>query len=639
MRLRRSPLPPPNQVMTNSAPLPFISLPEWFEHQVRATPDVVAIVVDDQQVTYAELNCRANRMARCLEKLGIGPDKVAAICLGRSIDLIVALLAIMKAGGAYLPIDRDLPHERQAFMLKDAQPTVLLTQKSLREFLPETDVPLFVCDEEEARIAAEGDADVPAPAMAENLAYVIYTSGSTGTPKGVEIPHRALVNFLASMQREPGLNEHDVLIAITTVSFDIAGLEIFLPLVTGARLIFLNRDDVGDGFRIIHHLEKHQATVLQATPSTWRMLLDAKWAGNPRLKMLCGGEGLPRDLANQLLAKGGELWNMYGPTETTIWSAVGKIESGPGLITIGQPIANTQLHILDPKLKPVPTGVPGELHIGGLGLARGYRNRPELTAEKFVPDPFSSEPGARLYKTGDVARVRAGQIEVQGRIDHQVKIRGYRIELGEIEARLAEFPAIKETVVVAHEVVPGRKQLVAYFVLHSEVAASPHALAPAQLAAELRDFLKKNLPDYMIPSFFEALAAMPLTPNGKIDRKALPAPKVEEAQASKPYVAPQGPIETKLAEIWEEILGRERVGMQDNIFEIGGDSLLIFRIAARATEASLPLTVRQFFQYRTIAELAAQVGSAEQPVAARPSLVPVSRDAYRRAAVSAPKSS
>jgi amino acid adenylation domain-containing protein len=614
----------------NADSLPFATLPPWFEHQVHATPDAIAMTFDGHSISYAELNRRANRLARVLRGLGIGPDKVAAFCLARTPELIVALLAVMKAGGAYLPIDRDLPAERQAFMLRDAQPTVLLTEEALRGALPETDVPIFVLEAEEARIAAESDADLASEIGAENLAYVMYTSGSTGTPKGVEIPHRALVNFLASMQERPGLTARDVLVAITTVSFDIAGLEIFLPLVTGARLVLLNRDDVGDGFRIIHHLETEKATVLQATPSTWRMLLDAKWAGSPGLKMLCGGEGLPRDLANQLVAKGGELWNMYGPTETTIWSAAGRIEAGAGLITIGAPVASTQLYILDAKLREVPPGVPGELHIGGLGLARGYRNRPELTAERFVPDPFSGEPGARLYKTGDVARARAGnQIEVQGRIDHQVKIRGYRIELGEIEARLAEFPGVKEAVVTAHEITPGRKQLVAYLVLHA-TSGEPATEPAAELAARLRDFLKRTLPDYMVPSFFEPLPAFPLTPNGKIDRKALPAPKIEDARASRPYVAAQGPVETKLAEIWAEILGRDQVGTEDNIFEIGGDSLLIFRIAARANEAGLPLVVRQFFQYRTIAELAAQVGSAPASAPARPSLVAVSRTVYRR---------
>jgi amino acid adenylation domain-containing protein len=612
--------------MNAAAPLPFASLPPWFEHQVKASPDAVAVIFDERAITYAELNRRANKLARVLRGLGIGPDKVAAFCLARTPELIVALLAIMKAGGAYLPIDRDLPPERQAFMLRDARPTVLLTEQALRGALSESDAPVFVIDAEQTRIAAESDADLESAITPENLAYVMYTSGSTGTPKGVEIPHRALVNFLASMQQRPGLTAQDVLIAITTVSFDIAGLEIFLPLVTGARLVLLNRDDVGDGFRIMHHLEKQKATVLQATPSTWRMLLDAKWAGAPGLKMLCGGEGLPRDLANQLIAKGGELWNMYGPTETTIWSAAGRVEAGAGIITIGDAAANTQLYILDAKLRQVPPGVPGELHIGGLGLARGYRNRAELTAERFIPDPFSSEPGARLYKTGDIARARSGNlIEVQGRIDHQVKIRGYRIELGEIEARLAEFTEVKEAVVTAHEVAPGRKQLVAYLVLHA-VSAEP----PAEFAARVRDFLKRTLPDYMVPSFFEQLATFPLTPNGKIDRKMLPAPKIEHAQASRPYVAPQGMIETKLAEIWAEILGRDQVGTEDNIFEIGGDSLLIFRIAARANEAGLPLAVRQFFQYRTIAELAAQVGSSPAAAPARPSLVAVSREAYRR---------
>ena len=611
--------------MSTTTLLPFASVPEWFEHQVRATPDAIALIFDEQPITYAELNARANRLARVLRSLGVGPDKVVAFCLARTPALIVTLLAVMKSGGAYLPIDRDLPHERQAHMLRDAQPAVLLTERAFRDALPATDAQVFVVDAEEARLAAESDADLPLQITGENLVYILYTSGSTGMPKGVEISHRALVNLLASVQKWPGLAPQDVLIAITTVSFDIAGVEIFLPLVTGARFILLNRDDAGDGFRILHHLDQQKATVLQATPSTWRMLLDAKWEGKPGLKMICTGEALPRDLADALIPRGGELWNMYGPTETTIWSSGTKVAPSPTRITIGLPIDNTQLHILDPKLQPVPPGVPGELYIGGMGLARAYRNRPELTAERFISDPFSSEPGARLYKTGDVARTRGTEIEVLGRVDHQVKIRGFRIELGEIEARLNEFPEVKESVVTAHEITPGRKQLVAYLILR-DGSTEPDE----QFTARLRDFLKRTLPDYMVPSFFQALAAFPITPNGKIDRKALPVPKVEQARASRPYVAPQGPVETKLAEIWAEILGREQVGAEDNIFEIGGDSLLIFRIAARANEAGLPLAVRQFFQYRTIKELAAQVSAAPPAVAARPSLVAVSREAYRR---------
>jgi hypothetical protein len=356
------------------------------------------------------------------------------------------------------------------------------------------------------------------------------------------------------------------------------------------------------------------------------MLLDAQWSGHLRLKMLCGGEGLPRDLANQLLEKGGELWNMYGPTETTIWSAVSRVQPAPALIGIGEAIDQTQLYILDPNLKPVPTGLPGELHIGGRGLARGYRHRPELTAEKFIADPFSSEPGARLYKTGDVARMRGGQIEVQGRMDHQVKIRGYRIELGEIEARLREFPGLKECIVTAREIAPGRKQLVAYF------TTEPEPVALSDFVVSLRASLQAKLPDYMVPSFFELLAAFPLTPNGKIDRKALPAPRVAHAAVERPYAEPRGEIETKLAEIWQRILGSERVGRDDDIFEIGGDSLLIFRIAAHANEASLPLTVRQFFEHRTIAELAAHVSTSPTGTSAPKPLQAVSREAFRRPA-------
>jgi amino acid adenylation domain-containing protein len=616
----------------NMDTLSHISTQAWFEDQVRLSPDAIAVVFDEKELTYGQLNLRANRLARRLEKLGVGPDQLVAVCLERTFDLVVVLLAILKAGGAYLPIDPILPKERQALMLDDAQPIVLITERVLQPELPSVNATLFVIDEERASLERESGGNVPARITGKNLAYVMYTSGSTGVPKGVEIPHEALVNFLASMQERPGLTAQDVLVAVTTFSFDIAGLEIFLPLVTGARLIFLSRDDAADGFRVLHHLTASNATILQATPSTWRMLLEAKWPGNPRLKMLCGGEALPRELATQLLAKGGELWNMYGPTETTIWSSAARITKEDASISIGQPIANTQLYILDPHLQPVPMGVTGELHIGGLGLARGYRNRPELTAERFVPDPFSGVAGSRLYKTGDVARLRTkGQIEVLGRLDHQVKIRGFRIELGEIEARIGEHPGVKEVVVTAREDVPGRKQLVAYLVLHAESPAAP-------ALPDLRAFLEPKLPDYMIPAFFEVLAALPRTPNGKINRKALPAPKTQAPLPNRPYVAPRNPTEEKLAEIWAEVLGRDRVGIEDNIFEIGGDSLLIFRIAARASEAGLPISIRQFFLHRTIAEVLANPGSAKsQTLPKVTSITAVSRAAFRRPAPGADK--
>jgi amino acid adenylation domain-containing protein len=1024
--------------MTHS-PLPFASLPAWFEDQVRRTPQSIAMVFEDETLTYTALNARANRLARALEKRGIGTEKIVALCLQRSLDLVVALLAIHKAGGAYLPVDPALPRERQELMLRDAGAALVLTQSSLLDALPKVETPVFDLDAECAAIAAESADDLPLTVTPGQLAYLIYTSGSTGVPKGVEIEQQALVNFLASMRETPGCSAEDVLIAVTTLSFDIAALELFLPLVTGARVVLLSRDDAADGFRLLHHLVEQKATILQATPATWRMLLEAQWPGTPGLKMLCGGEALPRDLASQLIARGSELWNMYGPTETTIWSAVARIQADNAPITIGQPVAHTSLHIVDANMQPVPLGVSGELLIGGLGLARGYHNRPELTVEKFVRDPFSSEPGARLYRTGDVARLRAkGQIEVQGRLDHQVKIRGFRIELGEIEARLVQHPLVREAVVVAREDSPGRKQLAAYVVAKSGTAApgqpadplahwrgqwemlfqsalagaqdratvlrdfdaavtaltngehtpeeahewlecslervralkprrvlelgcgtgqlllrlageveeyvgvdyaqpaidalSQHIIAsklanvtvlaraadqlhglpeghfdtiilnsvaqyfpdagyllrvlqgalkhvapggriyvgdlqalsllecyhtaerlrraPAgqaatelrQLVAQrmsheselridpaffpaahgqlpgvgafelqlrrgkirnkfsqfhydavltagravsldnvdwkdvkpecsleclarvvieqpqdavgfrnvpnarllevlrsvaalqaagdsatvesirdaarpgpagvepedlwtlgaklhrevtlmpghngdlasfdvvfaptgqaghaswdgaadrpvaayvsqpffeakekplvtaLREFVEAKLPDYMVPSFFEVLPALPKTPNGKINRKALPRPSGQAATLDKPYVAPRNPVETRLAEIWQQVLGREKVGIHDNIFEIGGDSLLIFQITARANQAGLPLALRQVFQLRTIAELAEALDSVEtttvagQGGASAP-IARVSREAFRRARPTTP---
>ncbi len=605
--------------------LRYTAIHSWFERQARLTPDATAVVCGNLSLTYAELNRQANRLARALEKRDVGPGKIVAIYLDRSPAMIVGLLGILKTGAAYLPVDPTMPRDRQALMLDDAAPAVLLTETTLRDQLPKTQASIFVIDAESAALAAESGADAPVAVAPDDLAYLMYTSGSTGVPKGVEIPHGALVNFLASMQERPGLTAGDTLVAVTTLSFDIAGLEIFLPLVTGARLILLSRDEVIDGFQIVRRLQEHKATVLQATPSLWRMLLDADWPGAPGLKMLCGGEALPRQLANQLLAKGGELWNMYGPTETTIWSAAARIEPGNDPITIGQPVANTQLYVLDPNGQQVPVGVARELYIGGWGLARGYRNRPDLTAEKFVADSFSQEEGARLYRTGDVARLRTrGQIEIAGRLDHQVKIRGFRIELGEIELLLATHPAVREVVVTAREDSPGHKQLIAYLTLKDKSA-------PEAVQADARQYLEQKLPDYMVPAFFEVLDALPLTPNGKINRKALPAPKAPAATESRKYVSPRNAMEANLAEIWAEVLGREKISIEDNILDIGGDSLLIFRIVASAKQSNIPLSVRQFFQHKTIASLAVALEEAPaQPAApAGPRLMAVSRESFR----------
>jgi acyl-coenzyme A synthetase/AMP-(fatty) acid ligase len=454
----------------------------------------------------------------------------------------------------------------------------------------------------------------------KNLAYVIYTSGSTGVPKGVEIPHGALLNFLLSMQQRPGLTAQDVLVAVTTFSFDIAGLEIFLPLITGAKVVFLTRAEAADGVRLLAQVQRQRATILQATPSTWRMLLNANWSGNPPLKMLCGGEALPRDLADHLLAQGGELWNMYGPTETTIWSSAAHVTRNDATITIGAPIANTQLYVLDPQLQLLPAGVAGELHIGGLGLARGYRNRPELTAERFIPDPFSDRPGARLYKTGDVARLREdGRIEVLGRLDHQVKIRGFRIELGEIETVLAAHPDVLNAVVVVREDTPGDKRLVAYLTAKNGAVPKPSAL---------RGLLQDKLPEYMIPSAFVALERLPLTPNGKVDRKALPKPDFEAVADKSKFIAPGTPTEMVLAEIWGDVLKLKHVGVHDNFFDLGGHSLLMVQVQSRASEKlQRDVSIVELFQYPTISALAQHLG---QPSAAPGRLQKVDERTRRR---------
>jgi amino acid adenylation domain-containing protein len=439
-----------------------------FEEQVERTPAAVALVFEDRQLTYSELNRKANQLARHLQRLGAGPESLVGVFLDRSPELVIALLGILKAGAAYLPLDTIYPRERLSLMLGDAQPPVLLTQQRLVEELPQSEAAIIAVDRDWDLIAKESDENLPGLATTENLAYVIYTSGSTGKPKGVQITHRALVNFLSSMQRQPGVSMDDVVLSVTTLSFDIAGLEIYLPLIVGARVVLASREVATDGRRLAEALSVSRATTMQATPATWRLLIEAGWTGNERLNIFCGGEALSPELAHQLLGRGAAVWNLYGPTETTIWSTLAQVQSKGRTVHIGRPIANTQTFILDRHLRMVPALVAGELYIGGDGLARGYLHQPGLTAERFVPDPFSSRPGARLYKTGDLARYLAdGNIEVIGRTDHQVKVRGYRIELGEIEATLSAHPLVGQSVVMAAEVAPGEQRLVAYFVAES----------------------------------------------------------------------------------------------------------------------------------------------------------------------------
>ncbi|MBW4447044.1 MAG: amino acid adenylation domain-containing protein [Spirirestis rafaelensis WJT71-NPBG6] len=568
---------------------------QLFEQQVERTPDAIALVFENQQLTYRELNNRANKTAHYLQQLGVKPDLLVGIYTERCLEMVVAILAIMKAGGAYLPLDPAYPKERLALMLADSQVLLLLAQSHLVDELPPHSAQIVCIDDGTAFIDCSPE-NLVSNVKPDNLAYVIYTSGSTGTPKGVQILHRAVVNFLTTMRQVPGLTQEDILLSVTTLSFDIAALELYLPLIVGARLVLVNREVVTDGTQLLKQLTYHHITVMQATPATWRLLLAAGWESKNALKILCGGEALDSSLAYQLLERGKEVWNLYGPTETTIWSAVQKVnqEQKQGFSLIGHPIANTQFYILDSSQQLVPVGVPGELHIGGIGLARGYWNRPELTKEKFIPSPFDSKK--RLYKTGDLARyLPNGNIEFLGRIDHQVKIRGFRIELGEIEAVIRKYLHVKETVVIAREDIPNEHRLIAYLVPHHESTLSVN---------DLRHFIKEKLPEYMLPSAFIVLNALPLTPNGKVDRRALPAPE-NYSSLTATYQPPQSEIEKTIAQLWQQVLHLDKVGIHDNFFDLGGHSLLMLQVNNKLRAIlDKDIAVVTMFQNPTIKSLA-----------------------------------
>jgi amino acid adenylation domain-containing protein len=568
---------------------------ELFAEQAALTPKAVAIVFGQESLTYEELNWRANQLAHHLKFLGAGPDSLVAISMERSLEMVIALIGTLKAGAAYLPLDPAFPADRLRFMLDDSKASLLLTRSEEKERLGElpANVRAICLDTDWRLISEEGDEELHVLMTPENLAYVIYTSGSTGWPKGVQIPHRAVVNFLHSMRREPGLTSADTLLAVTSISFDIAGLEIFLPLTTGARVVVASSEEIFDAAKMKALMRSSGATVMQATPSFWQFLVESDWFGDRRLKVLCGGEALSRELADKLLERAGEVWNLYGPTETTIWSAIWKVMPGAEPISIGRPIANTRFYLLDAHLQPVPTGVPGELHIGGDGVARGYLNRPELTAEKFIKNPFSED--GRLYKTGDLARYHAdGTLECLGRNDFQIKLRGHRIDLGEIESVLRRYPNVCDAVVLLDQ--RGEKRLVAY------LQRTTH---PSPDAGILQQFLKTKLPDYMIPSVFVVLDRFPLTPNGKINRKALPAPAVERPESKHGFTPPRTVTEEALAKIWRELLRQPVIGIDDNFFESGGHSLLAMQLMARVrNEFKTELSLRNIFEAPTIAELA-----------------------------------
>ncbi|MBI3789502.1 MAG: amino acid adenylation domain-containing protein, partial [Gemmatimonadetes bacterium] len=587
------------------APIPAWTAPERILELSRTQPDAIAIEGEDRTLTWAELTRRAGQVAARLRATGVARGDRVAVLVDRTTTLPVALLGAWWAGAAYVPLDASYPAARIAQVLEDGGVRAIVADAPsvdrAREALHGVAVPLLELDD-----ATWWSTPEPADALVlpghDDVAYVIFTSGSTGRPKGVAVPHRALTNFLASMAERPGLARGDALVAVTTIAFDIAGLELWLPLTTGARVVLASRETALDGAALAARFDRTARevaparAVLQATPATWRLLLEAGWRGAPNVVMLCGGEGWPEGLAAALLPCGAELWNVYGPTETTIWSARLRVESPE--LSLGEPIANTTLHVLDPRGVPVPIGVPGELWIGGAGLAVGYVGRDDLTAERFVEQPGLG----RLYRTGDrVRRLESGRIVFLGRIDDQVKLRGHRIELGEIEHALASVPGVLQAVAAVQRVGGGGEpQLVGYVVLDG-------AADEATVRQAVHDAARAALPEYMVPRLLVRLAAMPLTPNGKVNRRALPAPDAAAALEA-PYVAPRTPLEAQVAGIWREVLGRERVGADDDFFAVGGHSLLAMRVVARlASACGVRLSIGAMFEARTVAGLAALV--------------------------------
>ncbi|HMJ66694.1 MAG TPA: amino acid adenylation domain-containing protein [Candidatus Binatia bacterium] len=569
---------------------------ELFEEQVRRTPDAVAAAFEDKDLTYAELNRRANAVAAHLRSLGAAPELRVGICVHRSIEMLVGLLGILKSGAAYVPLDPAYPKERLTFMLEDAQIHALLTEESLAGEFSDAQTKVVPIE----KIApSDGDNNPVGGATSENLAYVIYTSGSTGKPKGVMIRHRNVVNFFTGMGEVVGKTS-GVWLAVTSICFDISVLELLWTVTRGFKVVIQSdsRKEAAtstEGFSIPEQIRRHSVTHFQCTPSLMGMLLQEK--GAPEAvgsvnTVLVGGEAVTSALIEQIHGPQ-RVINMYGPTETTVWSTSQVLEHGKP-ITIGRPIANTTIYILDRFQQAVPVGVPGELHIGGAGVGRGYLNRPELTAERFIQNPFG-EPDERIYRTGDLARYRAdGTIEFLGRLDHQVKLRGFRIELGEIEAALRRFPGVREAVVVVRELNANDKRLAAYLVADAPIEAT-----------QLRRALKEKLPDYMVPSFYTSLAKMPLTPNGKIDRKALPEPDGLRATSTTAFVPAKSDAQRKIADIWRELLHVEKVGLNDNFFDLGAHSLLMVEAQGRISKAfGVEIPVIRLFQYPTVSALA-----------------------------------
>jgi amino acid adenylation domain-containing protein len=611
---------------------------QLFEAQVEQTPDAVAVVFENQQLTYAQLNAQANRLAHFLVEQGVGPDTTVTLLVERSIDFLSAMMAVFKAGGAYLPIDPHHPAQRLCQVLQQSQTSLVLAASKFDSVVSQAlgDLPSGkrpqVLVIEELLEQQQSEENLPVCCTPSNLAYVIYTSGSTGVPKGAMVEHRGMLNHLYAKIWDLKLTDADTVAQTARQSFDISVWQFLAALLVGGRVHIFNDEAAADPTQLLKQVKGQGISILEIVPSLLRMMLEQitlSGANRPNLSalrwLLLTGESLPPQLCRQWLDyyPGIPMLNAYGPTECSDDVTHYPIYQPPAPealnIPIGRAVANTQLYVLDSQLQPVPIGVSGELYVGGMGVGRGYLNNAERTSEVFIPDLFAQKPGARLYKTGDKARYLSdGNIEFLGRLDHQVKIRGFRIELGEIEAVLAQYPEVRETVVIAWEDQPDDKRLVAYVVPNQEVETQ-HFLSL------VRRFLKEKLPDYMIPSAFVMLKALPLTPNGKVDRRALPAPDTSQRSLEEGFVVPRTASEEILAAIWAEVLGVERVGIHDNFFELGGNSLLATQVISRLREAfHVELPLRSLFEEPTVAYLSESIETsrwAAQELQVHPSAV------------------